>query len=68
MQSDLSISVGNEALTRMVYDVGLNPVLTVRTDDLDFVRRSEHLDIVVQRIQDRLAGKEEVVFPLNQTS
>ena len=41
----------------------LCPVLTIRTDDLDFVRRVEHLDIVVQRIQDRLAGKEEVIFP-----
>jgi deoxyadenosine/deoxycytidine kinase len=41
----------------------LCPVLTIRTDDLDFVHRVEHLDIVVQRIQDRLAGKEEVVFP-----
>ena len=40
----------------------LCPVLTIRTDDLDFVHRVEHLDIVVQRIQDRLAGKEEVVF------
>jgi len=41
----------------------LCPVLTIRTDDLDFVHRVEHLDIVVQRIQDRLAGKEEVIFP-----
>jgi deoxyadenosine/deoxycytidine kinase len=41
----------------------LCPVLTIRTDDLDFVHRPEHLDIVVQRIQDRLAGKEEVIFP-----
>jgi deoxyadenosine/deoxycytidine kinase len=41
----------------------LCPVLTLRTDDLDFVHQPEHLDIVVQRIQDRLAGKEEVVFP-----
>ena len=40
----------------------LCPVLTLRTDDLDFVHRIEHLDIVVQRIQDRLAGKEEVIF------
>lgn len=38
------------------------PVLTVRTDDLDFVHQSRHMDIVVQRIQDKLAGKEEVVF------
>jgi deoxyadenosine/deoxycytidine kinase len=41
----------------------LCPVLTIHTDDLDFVHRPEHLNIVVQRIQDRLAGKEEVVFP-----
>lgn len=39
------------------------PVLTIRTDDLDFVNKSRHLDIVVQRIQDKLAGREEVVFP-----
>lgn len=38
------------------------PVLTIRTDDLDFVNQREHLDIVVQRIQDKLSGKEEVVF------
>ena len=38
------------------------PVLTIRTDDLDFVNRAQHLDIVVRIIQDKLAGKEEVVF------
>ena len=41
----------------------LCPVLTVRTDDLDFVHKPKHLDIVVRRIQDRLAGKEDVIFP-----
>jgi hypothetical protein len=30
---------------------------------LDFVHQSNHLEIVVQRIQDKLAGKEAVVFP-----
>ncbi|OGN88494.1 MAG: deoxynucleoside kinase [Chloroflexi bacterium RBG_13_48_10] len=39
------------------------PVLTIRSDDLDFVHKPQHLDIVVQRIQDRLAGKEDLVFP-----
>jgi deoxyadenosine/deoxycytidine kinase len=38
------------------------PVLTIRTDDLDFVHKPGHLDIVVQRIQERLAGHEEVIF------
>ncbi len=40
----------------------LCPVLTIRSDDLDFVHQSQHLDIVVQRINDRLAGREEMVF------
>jgi deoxyadenosine/deoxycytidine kinase len=44
-----------------IYDVC--PVLTIRSDDLDFVHKPQHLDIVVQRIQDRLAGKEELEFP-----
>ncbi len=43
-----------------VYDIC--PVLTIRTDDLDFVNKSQHLDIVVQRIQEKLAGREEVIF------
>ena len=43
-----------------VYD--LSPVLTIRTDDLDFVHRPEDLDIVVERIRARLAGREEIVF------
>jgi len=38
------------------------PVLTIRTDDLDFVHRAKHLNIVIQRIQDRLAGREDLVF------
>ena len=39
------------------------PTLTIRADDLDFVHRPSHLDIVVERIQDKLAGKEEIAFP-----
>jgi deoxyadenosine/deoxycytidine kinase len=39
------------------------PVLTIRSDDLDFVNKPGHLDVVVNRIQDRLAGKEDLVFP-----
>jgi deoxyadenosine/deoxycytidine kinase len=38
------------------------PVLTIRSDDLDFVHKAKHMDIVVKRIQDRLAGKEDLVL------
>jgi deoxyadenosine/deoxycytidine kinase len=41
------------------------PVLTIRSDDLDFVNKKKHLDIVVERIQDKLSGKEELIFPNN---
>lgn len=41
------------------------PVLTIPSDGLDFVHKPRHLDIVVQRIQDKLAGKEVIVFPEN---
>jgi deoxyadenosine/deoxycytidine kinase len=39
------------------------PVLTIRSDDLDFVHQSQHLELVVQRIQDKLAGREELILP-----
>ncbi len=40
----------------------LCPVLTIRTDDLDFIHQTKHLEIIIQRIHDKLAGKEEVQF------
>ncbi len=40
----------------------LCPVLTLRSDDLDFVHKTKHMDLVVQRIQDKLAGKEELIL------
>lgn len=45
-----------------VFD--LCPVLTIRTDDLDFVHQKKHMDNVVERINEKLSGKEEMVFPL----
>jgi deoxyadenosine/deoxycytidine kinase len=38
----------------------LCPVLTIRTDDLDYVHQPMALEIVVERIQERLGGKEEI--------
>ncbi len=36
----------------------LCPVLTIPTDGLDFVLYPAHLDLIVRRVQERLAGKE----------
>lgn len=41
----------------------LCPMLTIRTEDLDFVNRPRHLDVVIERMQAKLAGKEDVIFP-----
>jgi deoxyadenosine/deoxycytidine kinase len=41
----------------------LCPVLTVPADALDFVKHDTHLQIISERILDKLQGKEEVVFP-----
>jgi len=38
------------------------PVLTIRTDDLDFVHKPQHLDVVVARIREKLLGREEITF------
>jgi deoxyadenosine/deoxycytidine kinase len=44
------------------------PVLTIHTGEigkespLDFVNNKKHLDIVIERIQDKLAGKEDVIL------
>jgi len=43
-------------------DLDLCPVLTIPADRLDFVRYPRHLDVIVERIQQKLAGKDHVVF------
>ena len=60
-----SISADYLTLLETLYDewmqaFDLCPVLTIRTDDLDFVHHSKALDEVIERIQDKLAGKEEL--------
>ncbi len=40
----------------------LCPVLTIRSDDLDFVHQPGHLDVVMKQIQEMLSGKEELVL------
>lgn len=62
-----SISADYLSLLESYYDdwiknFELCPVLTLRTDDLDFVHKPKHLDLVVQKINEKLAGKEEIIF------
>lgn len=41
----------------------LCPVLTVPSDDLDFVLNADHLELIATKVLDKLQGREEVVFP-----
>ncbi len=51
-----------ELYEEWVEGFSLCPVLTVATDNLDFVLYPEHLDQIAQRISDRLRGKETIVL------
>lgn len=60
---ETGISADYLALLDTFYDewlaaFDLCPVLTIRTDDLDFVHQTGHLETVVNHIQDKLAGRE----------
>lgn len=46
----------------------LCPVLTVPADVLNYVAHPGHLDLVVQKIQEKLTGNEEVVFDLEEVN
>jgi deoxyadenosine/deoxycytidine kinase len=40
----------------------LCPVLTVPADELDYVAHPSHLDLIVNKVQEKLTGQDEVVF------
>jgi len=40
----------------------LCPILTVPADDLDFVEHPRHLDLIAAKVNEKLMGKEEVIF------
>ncbi|OGO48545.1 MAG: deoxynucleoside kinase [Chloroflexi bacterium RBG_16_64_43] len=57
------LSLLDSFYTEWLQSFDMCPVLTILSHDLDFVHKTKHLDLVLQRIQDKLAGKEEVVIP-----
>lgn len=64
---ETSISAEYLELLDSFYDEWLQsfdicPILTIHSADLDFVHKAKHLDFVVQRIQDRLSGKEDLIL------
>lgn len=52
----------NDLYERWISHFLLCPVLAVPADDLDYVTVPAHLELVVRKIEEKLMGKEEVVF------
>ena len=52
----------NDLYEKWVDGFTLCPVLTVPTDDLNFVARNSHLELIASRVLEKLHGKETVVF------
>ncbi len=52
----------NQLYETWIKGFSLCPVLTVPADDLDFVSNPGHLDLIVRKVEEKLMGKEEVIF------
>ena len=46
----------------------LCPILAVPADDLDFVSHPGHLNLITQKVEEKLTGKEEVVFEAEEVA
>ena len=51
-----------------IANFSLCPVLTVPADALDYVAHPGHLDLVAQKVDEKLTGKEEVVFSADEVA
>jgi len=56
----------NELYEEWVAHFSLCPILTVPADDLDYVHHPGHLILIVSKVQEKLIGKEEVVFSADE--
>jgi deoxyadenosine/deoxycytidine kinase len=52
----------NRLYEEWTHGFTLCPVLTVPSDDLDFVLNPEHLELIRDKVLEKLQGREEVVF------
>jgi len=56
----------NQLYEAWISSFTLCPVLTVPADNLDFVAHPYHLDLIVRKVQEKLTGKEEVIFAADE--
>ena len=53
----------NQLYAEWIDSISLCPVLTIPTDDLDFVAHNSHLELISDKILEKLQGREVVIFP-----
>jgi len=58
----------NQLYENWINSFTLCPVLTVPADDLDYVSYPPHLDLIVRKVQEKLTGKEVVIFAPEEVS
>lgn len=52
----------NQAYEDWIASFSLCPILTIPADNLDFVSQPNHIKLILKKVQEKIAGKDEVVF------
>ncbi len=60
--SDTYLDQLNKLYDEWIGRFSLCPVLTIETDDLDYVQHDDHLTIIIDRMLERLHGKDNLSF------
>lgn len=58
----------NDLYEDWISNFVLCPVLTVPSDDLDFVAHPGHLKLIVAKVEEKLTGNEEVIFEAEEVA
>lgn len=56
----------NDLYENWIAGFKLCPILTVPADDLDYVAHPGHFELIAEKVQEKLTGKEEVVFNIDE--
>ncbi len=52
----------NDLYETWISNFVLCPVLTIPADDMDYVAHSGHLNLIIEKVDEKLTGNEEVLF------
>ena len=58
----------NTLYENWITNFTLCPVLTIPADDVDFVAHTGHLNLIVRKVEEKLTGREEVIFQPDEVS